>query len=230
MTGAGRAPLVHPIAVLLLPLPAIVCILFARDLRFGLLCLAVALLATALRDPRLALRVLLLAAAATGVLWTGFALSLHGADDRALVALRGAIRIVSIMLLYVATSAAVRWPVLRDTLVERYRMPYRVADVLGLGGRFAVLIRRDLRAAGSLARLRARGRPLRTARLLLKLAVPVLMASFRHADELSIAMDARGFGEHERRTVHDAVPPRLRDAVVLLLVWAASAAAAMLLA
>lgn len=239
---SGGAPRLHPIAIALLPVPAIVAILFADHSHFGLIGLGLALLIALGRGSGFALRVLAIAGGATALLWFGFALSLdppgtvHGppiewlplrpSPEKALFALRGALRLTSIMALYTVTMAYVRWDILGDTLIDRFHASYRVIDVMGLGGRFVVLIRRDLTAAASLARLRARGRFGRTLRLSAGLAVPVLMSSFRHSDELSIAMEARGFGMRPSRTVHHSVALRLRDGVVVALVWSATIAAA----
>lgn len=231
--------LLHPLAIALLPLPAIAAILFAERPHFGLLGLIAALLIALAKGPGFALRVALVAIGATALLWFGFALSLQPpgvetqgppiewlplrpSPEKAVFALRGALRLTSIMTLYTVTMAFVRWDVLSDTLIDRFRASYRVVDVTGLGGRFAVLIRRDIAAAHSIARLRARGRLWRTLRLSAGLTIPVLMASFRHSDELSIAMEARGFGMHPTRTVHHSVAPRLRDWLIVALVWAAT--------
>lgn len=226
--------LLHPIAVLVLPIPAIVCILLADGVAFGLVCLTVGLVLAGIRGPRLGLTVLVAALAGLAMLWTGFTISLPAAPGdaatigwlpwqptlaNALIALRGAQRVVAIMVLYTATLAYVRWDVLADTLIDRFRMPYRVVDVVGLGGRFVVLIGADVVAARSLARLRARGHPLRTLRLLSGLTIPVLISAFRHADLLTIAMEARGFGALPDRTVHRSVPLRVRDGVVVAAVW-----------
>lgn len=121
-------------------------------------------------------------------------------------------------------------PVLADTLIKRFQVPYRSVDVTALGERFAVLIWHDFDTVRSLARLRAHCHPLRQLRLLAGLAVPVLMASFRHADQLAVAMEARGFGAHVDRTVYDARELRLRDLVLLVSVWLVSIVTAVLLA
>lgn len=135
-----------------------------------------------------------------------------------------------VLLLYVVTVAYVDWRAFSDTLIDRFHVPYRVMDVLGLGRRFTVLIRRDVMAAWSLAQLRARGSLLRSVALSSRLTIPVLMASFSHADDLSIAMDARGFGALSRRTIHHSFPVGPRDVLALVLVWAATIALALLLA
>lgn len=51
------------------------------------------------------------------------------------------------------------------------------------------------------------------------LTVPVLINAFRHADELSLAMDARGFGSEPERTLHHALPVTPRDVITVLTVW-----------
>lgn len=236
---------VHPLALVILPLPAIVATLLTEGVGIGLAAIAVGLVVAAARGPRFAGGLLVATLLGTFVLWTGFAFAIpaepaessavvtwlpfHPPVDTALVALRGALRIVSIMTLAIAIAAFIRWDVLADTLIDRFRVPYRLLDVIGLGGRFAVLMRRDLATARTLVRLRTRGSRLRSARLGAGLAVPVLMATFRHADELTVAMEARGFGSHDDRTVHAAVPLRVRDGVVVGIVWGVTVFAAVVL-
>lgn len=84
----------------------------------------------------------------------------------------------------------------------------------------------ELLAAVGLAEY-AESHPLR---LSSRLLIPVLMRSFSHADELSIAMEARGFGALATRTVHESQPFRVPDGAVVALVWAVSIGAAVLVA
>lgn len=245
--GVIDAPklLLHPLAVVALPIPAIVAVLVAEGASVGVLAVLIGLVVIALKRPKLALASLAMSIAMSVVLWWGFAFSLPrdpaGADeivawlplqppiDVALMAVRGAMRIVAVMVLFVATVVWARWQILGDTLIRFGRVPYRIVDVVALGGRFGVLIQQDVRAARRIAVLRTRGRWWRSIGLLTGLMIPVLMASFRHADELTIAMEARGFGARPDRTVHDAVPVRVRDGVVVLVVWTVSIVAAVAL-
>lgn len=169
-----------------------------------------------------------MSAAAAALLWVGFSISLPD-TARSTAALRGALRIVGVMALFVGTGACVRWRVAGDSLVEYGHVPCRLVDVVSLGERFTVLMRADIRQARVLARLRARGRRWRSWRLLAGLTIPVLMAAFRHADELAIAMEARGFGSWEHRTVHAAAPLRWWDGLAAA-AWAATVAGAVWLA
>lgn len=237
----------HPLAVVLLPIPAMVAVLLAEGVEYGLLCLSICLIAACFRGARFAFGVATLTFGIVAMVWCGFALSLPDdplgrvspavewlpfapSEDRVLVALRGALRIAGLSALFIVPLAFVNWQVLSDTLIDRFRVPYRLVDVAGLSARFSTLIRRDIAASRALARQRSRGRPLRSLRLLSGLAVPVLMASFRHVDELAIAMEARGFGALPLRTVHCARRVRAGDLLVLLLVWAVSVASAVALA
>ncbi|WP_291279432.1 energy-coupling factor transporter transmembrane protein EcfT [Galactobacter sp.] len=235
-------PWLHPLAVAALPLPAFVFALLATDLWFALVVTAAVLVLAFVRSPRLGTSVLVTGAVATAMLWFGFALSLPAAADgaspgprivwlplqptewAALSALRAGLRVVVILALYVVTVAWVRWRVVADTLIRDTRAPYRVLDVVGLGSRFVTLIRTDLAQARTLARLRSRGSRWRAAKLGTRLVVPLLMAAFRHGDELAIAMQARGFGAHPTRTTHHAQTLRVRDAVVVAVVWAGTVA------
>ncbi|MFD2758778.1 energy-coupling factor transporter transmembrane component T [Gulosibacter faecalis] len=234
----------HPFAVAFLPVPAIVAVLVAPGVTFGLICAAASVVAILAKSWRLALVAAATAVLGTAILWFGFAMSLPAEPfgtpsatvdwlplrptvDQALAALRGALRVVVVMLLFVAGSAHVRGTVFTDSLIRYVRVPYRVADVIALGAQFAVGIRRDVAAARAIARLRARGRGMGAARIGARLTVPVLMASFRRADELSVAMEARGFAALPDRTLHYAVAPRALDAVLLALGWCVTVVVAM---
>ncbi|MFZ1382381.1 MAG: energy-coupling factor transporter transmembrane component T [Scrofimicrobium sp.] len=243
----SKSPLMHPLVLVLFPIPAMVAILFGDKIEFSLVALVIGLIAAAFRGWRSFRTALVTTLSTLLILWIGFSISLpadpfgvvsppiawlpfHPTEANIYYALRGAMRIVVVLLLYVLTVAYVDWRAFSDTLIDRFHVPYRVMDVLGLGGRFAVLIRRDVMAAWSLAKLRARGDPLRSIALSSRLTIPVLMASFNHADELSITMDARGFGALPRRTVHHSFPVRPRDVLALVVVWATTIALALLLA
>lgn len=240
MSGTRR-PLVHPAAIVIAPVPAMVVVLVTDRLIFGLVAVALSLLVAFARGLRAGLALLGVVAVAGAVLWIGFAASLPRQPDEALVtwlpvpitwdgltvATRGTLRVVGVMALFVASALWARWRVLTDTCIGLWRSPYRLFDVTGLGRRFAVLIRSDIAAVRAQALLRSRGRRLRAARASARMTVPVLMAAFRHTDQLAIAMDARGFGSSPTRTVHDAWPLRIGDAVFVVAVWAATWALAL---
>lgn len=241
-----RPPALHPLAILALPVPAIVAVLFADGILLSLALLTVCLALSLAKGVRFASGVLGVVAGGVVLLWVGFSLAAPRAGDTsgplveglafsptidgAFFALRGALRMVTVVTLYIVTVAFVNGAVLGDSLIQSFGAPYRVIDVLGLGGRFSALIRSDVAAARSLARLRARGRPLRAMRLMTGLTVPVLMGAFGHADELSIAMEARGFGSEPQRTVHSARPLRWTDVIAVPMVWAITILAALALA
>lgn len=131
--------------------------------------------------------------------------------------------------LLVVPFSYVDWPALADTLVRTCRVPYRVMDSVMLGERFAALMRADLRVIAETARLRSRGSIRRRLALLSRAVLPVLVASFRHSDELAVAMDARGFGAHPTRTLHRDRRLRAGDIILLSAVWAATILLAVLL-
>ena len=54
--------------------------------------------------------------------------------------------------------------------------------------------------------------------------MPLLAGAIRHAERVALAMDARAFGAHPTRTERYLVPFRARDAVFIVLFWAASGA------
>lgn len=49
--------------------------------------------------------------------------------------------------------------------------------------------------------------------------VPLMVNAVRHAENVSMAMDARGFGAYRRRTVIDDVTWRWTDTAFLLGTW-----------
>ncbi|WJZ00790.1 Energy-coupling factor transporter transmembrane protein EcfT [Corynebacterium hansenii] len=141
--------------------------------------------------------------------------------DRALAASMLASRLAAMAVLSAAPLPFLRWREMRDTMITRFRVPYRVVDVVGVGGVFARILSDDLATAAMRARLNSRGRRWITPRIV----VPVLVASFRHADDLALALESRGFGAGPTRTVRYDRPFRPADWGLLLGVWAASVGA-----
>ncbi|MGO1769046.1 MAG: hypothetical protein ACTHZX_03745 [Microbacterium sp.] len=214
----------HPLAVLVATVPAMILVLVADRPWFALVALGCCALASLVRGARVAVVVVLSAVALLGIIRLGMDLWLP-----AEAATSGALRIVALSALMAVPTLFIDRLALADTLIDRLRAPYRVIDVVLLGDRFGALICADLRTAARMARLRARGGVLRRARMLCLALVPVLVAGFRQGDELAIAMDARGFGAHETRTVHRSRPVRVRDLAALGVVWAASIVLALVL-
>lgn len=126
--------------------------------------------------------------------------------------------------LFVVPASFLRWSELADWLIARARIPYRLVDVVAIGERIVTLTRQDLATVWLLARQRGRGSLRRSVPLACASVVPVLVAAFRHADEVAVALESRGFGLHDTRTVHRVRLIRPTDIAILLLCWALTAA------
>ncbi|AHI21394.1 MULTISPECIES: energy-coupling factor transporter transmembrane component T [Actinomycetes] len=207
----------HPLIIVLLTVPAQLAVLLAQRPWFSITVLACCLLVTVVTKPRFAAVFIAAAGALSLVLWVGMGLWLPLE-----AATNGALRIVALSALLVVPFFYVNWPVLADSLIDRFRVSYRVMDTVLLGERFTMLMRADLRTARRMARLRARGSIRGQTRLLLRTTLPVLVASFRHSDELALALDTRGFGAHPKRTVHQSRPLRAFELAILIAVWVCS--------
>jgi energy-coupling factor transport system permease protein len=227
MTGLRaqrRRALLHPFAVSVLPLPAVLSVLLASRPWCALLALLFCLLLAAGRSAWMGLAAAAVGAVTFGILWTGMGLWLPRE-----AATLGALRILATSALLVVPALFVDARVLAETLIDRFRVPYRVLDAAMLGGRFVALLRADLRIASAMAALRSRGDLRRLLHLHVQMVPAVLVASFRHSEQLAIAMDSRGFGQHPRRTVRCSRPVTRVDVGVLAGVWCLSVVLAVLL-
>jgi energy-coupling factor transport system permease protein len=218
--GAG----LHPLIIAVLALPALVAILVAGRPWFVLTAIVGSLVLTFVRSPRTGAVATLAAAGLGAVVWVGLRLWLP-----AEAATSGTLRIIGTGALLTVPMLFVDARVATETLIDRFRVPYRVIDAALLGGRFAALLRQDLRMARGLTALRSQGRPVLRARIRAQAALAVLIAAVRHGDELAIAMDARGFGLHPRRTVRCSRPITAVDLGVLAAVWTVSIGLAVVL-
>ena len=112
-------------------------------------------------------------------------------------------------------------------MVIHLRVPYRIAyagmAALGFRERFAAEYR-VIQEAHALRGPRARLPVLRPLARRWS-AVPALMAgAVRHAERVSMSMDARGFGAHRTRTERSVPRWRWRDTLLVLVCWALAAA------
>lgn len=119
-----RASGVHPIAILLLPIPAIIAVLFADGIALSLLLLAACLVLALAKGPRFTFGVIRIITGGVALMWFGFSLAAPAAGDtsgplidglpfspsieQSSFALRGALRIVTVVTLYIVTIAFVR--------------------------------------------------------------------------------------------------------------------------
>ena len=112
-------------------------------------------------------------------------------------------------------------------MVAHLRVPYRVAyagvAALGFRERFAI----EYRVIQEAHDLRGTRAPLPLLRPLVRrwTAVPALMAgAVRHAERVSMSMDARGFGAYRHRTERSTPRWRWRDTLLVLVCWTLAAA------
>ena len=111
-------------------------------------------------------------------------------------------------------------------MVIHLHVPYRIAyagmAALGFRERFAIEYR-VIQEAHALRGTRVSPSFLRP--LVRRwTAVPALMAgAVRHAERVSMSMDARGFGAHPHRTERSAPRWRWRDTILVLACWALTA-------
>jgi len=236
----------NPLAKLAAPLPAMVLLIFARDLATPLAFIALSY-AVVLLGARLTARTALLvfvalpvAAAVIGLsmsLWTDPA-----RVDSAVVIVRigdwmlstGALavgfatglRLAAIVALALIAGLTTTGPDLVRASVQQLRVPYRVGYTALAAFRFVPRFGHELEVIRQAHRVRGshggRG-PFAAIARWWGYLVPLLAGAIRHAERVALAMDARAFGAHPDRTERYLVPWRLRDTVFVLVFWLASA-------
>jgi energy-coupling factor transport system permease protein len=149
------------------------------------------------------------------------------------VGLATALRTVALLLLVLLGGLTTSGTDLVRSLTQQLRLPYRIGYAALAALRFVPRFAHELQVIQGAHRVRgvADGRgPVAAARRRLATVVPLLAGGIRHAERVSLAMDARGFGAHPRRTERVVVPCGPRDAVLLVSIWAVGAACAVLAA
>jgi energy-coupling factor transport system permease protein len=237
----------NPLGKLLAPLPAMVLLVFVRDLLTPLafIALAYAILLVGMRMTRTLAMLLFVGLPAVAVvvglglsIWTDPAQVPH---DVVVVQLGGwtlyggavvvgfatALRLVAIIALALVAGMSTTGPDLARSLVQQLRVPYRVGYTAIAAFRFVPRFGHELDLIRQAHRVRGahggRG-PFAAVARWYGYIVPLLAGSIRHAERVALAMDARAFGAHPTRTERHLVPFRAGDAVFVVLVWAASAA------
>ena len=112
--------------------------------------------------------------------------------------------------------------------VQHLRVPYRIGVTAMAAFRFVPRFAHELETIRAAHRVRGVGGgrgPLGAIRRWSGWIVPLLAGALRHAERVAHAMDARAFGAHPIRTERYPVPLRPRDAVFVVFMWAATAAA-----
>jgi len=239
-------PSLNPLAKIAATAPAIVVLVFVRDLATPLtfLALAYVLLLIGARIGRAGALVLGVGIpAGAAVLTIAFSLWADPARvDRsaALVQLGGwtlfggavevgaatALRLAAIAALALVSGLTSTGPDLVRASVQQLRVPYRVGYTALAAFRFVPRFRHDLEQIRRAHRVRGahggRG-PVAAVARWAGYPVPLLAGAIRHAERVALAMDARAFGAHPTRTERHLVPWRVRDTAFVVLAWAVTA-------
>ncbi|WP_040168136.1 energy-coupling factor transporter transmembrane component T family protein [Microbacterium gorillae] len=232
---------VNPLAKLAAPVPAIVGVLFTRDIATPLALIAVAyviLLLGARMSRSLALVLfvvvpLAVAAIALGLtLWTdpatladpgGVLWRIGGwvVQEGALASgLSAALRITAMFVLAFVAGATITGPDLIRSAVEHLHLPYRIGYTALAAYRFIPRFQHELGVIRAAHRVRGRngGRgPFAAFARGWGYVLPLFAGAIRHAERVALAMDSRAFGAHPTRTERHSVPWRWTDWLFLAL-------------
>lgn len=236
----------NPLSKVVAVLPAILVLVFVRDLATPAAFLAlsyVVLLVGARLTGRTA--AILFAAVPLGILLIGFGFSIW--VDAGLVSdtapllrvgdwtlYQGALaigfatglRLGAIIALALIGGLTTTGPDLVRASVQQLRVPYRIGYTALAAFRFVPRFGHELSVIRAAHRVRGhhggRGPFARIARGW-GYIVPLLAGAIRHAERVALAMDSRAFGAHPTRTERHLVPFRGRDLVFIVVGIAASA-------
>lgn len=251
---AGRVPSspvrflypLNPLAKLAAPLPAIVLLVFVRDLAtpIAFLVLSYAILLVGVRFSAGLATVLAALPVGAIVIGVGFSLWTDPARvDQSVVVVQlgswslygGALsvglatgaRIAAIVALTLIAGVSTTGPDLVRATVQQLHVPYRIGYTALAAFRFVPRFGHELDVIRQAHRVRgAHGGhgPLAAVARWFGYVVPLMAGAIRHAERVALAMDARAFGAYPDRTERHLVPFRARDAVFIVLLWAVSAA------
>ncbi|MBO9626358.1 MAG: energy-coupling factor transporter transmembrane protein EcfT [Microbacterium sp.] len=237
----------NPLAKIAGVLPAIIALVFVRDLAtpaaFLVLSLVVILVGARLTGRTAAI---LFAALPLGILLigVGFSIWVDAAlvDDTAALLRLGdwtlyagalgigfatSLRLGAIIALALIGGLTTTGPDLVRAGVQQLRVPYRIGYTALAAFRFVPRFGHELSVIRAAHRVRGhhggRGPFARIARGW-GYIVPLLAGAIRHAERVALAMDSRAFGAHPTRTERHLVPFRRRDVVFIVLAVAVSAA------
>ncbi|WP_372966834.1 energy-coupling factor transporter transmembrane component T [Microbacterium sp.] len=237
----------NPLAKVAGVAPAMLVLIFVRDLATPAAFLALALLVIIV-GARLTLRTaaLLFLALPAGMAAIGLGFSLwvdaSRVDDTAGVLQLGpwtlyqgalvigfatAVRLGAIIALALIGGLTTAGPDLVRASVQQLRVPYRVGYTALAAFRFVPRFGHELAVIRAAHRVRGHhggsGPFARIARGW-GYIVPLLAGAIRHAERVALAMDSRAFGAHPTRTERHLVPFRVRDTVFIVCCLAVSAA------
>lgn len=137
------------------------------------------------------------------------------------------LRLAAIVALTLIAGLSTTGPDFVRAAVQQLRVPYRIGYTALAAFRFVPRFAYELDVIRQAHRVRgAHGRrgPFAAAARWFGYVVPLLAGAIRHAERVALAMDSRAFGAYPDRTERHLVPLRTRDLVFTLLLWAASAA------
>lgn len=244
-TDYGRLRFLHglnPLAKVAATAPAIVLVLFVRDLWTPLALIVVSLLILLLGAKlrsRMLVIILVGGPIVTALMGLSFSLwvdkslttdsvtlfsigEFHYTVAAVVVGLATALRLVSLMALALISGVTTTGPDLIRSLVEHLHLPYRIGYTALAAYRFIPRFGHELEVIRQAHRVRgmAGGRgPIAGIRRYLGYVVPLLAGAIRHAERVSLAMDSRAFGAHPTRTERYSVPFRSRDWIFIGLFW-----------
>lgn len=236
----------NPLAKLAAPLPAMVLLVFARDLATPISFLVLSylvLLVGARLTPRIVL--LLLIALPLGAVILGFGMAVWTDASRidtsvAVLTIGGwtlyggavevgmatGVRLAAIIALALIAGLTTTGPDLVRSTVQQLRVPYRIGYTALAAFRFVPRFGYELEVIRQAHRVRGahggRG-PFAAIARWWGYIVPLLAGAIRHAERVALAMDARAFGAAPDRTERHLVPWRARDTVFVALFWVCSA-------
>lgn len=236
----------NPLAKIAAPLPAMVLLVFVRDLATPLAFLALAyvvLLTGAAFTRGVVLLLAVVVPAAAVLVGVGMSLWVDPAlvdGTPALVRVGGGalyagslgigfatgLRLAAIVALALAAGLTTTGPDLARSMVQQLRVPYRIGYTALAAFRFVPRFGHELDVIRQAHRVRGahtgRG-PFAALARWWGYVVPLLAGAIRHAERVALAMDARAFGAHPDRTERHLVPFRARDVVYVVAAWAVSA-------
>lgn len=243
----GALAALNPLAKLVGPLPAMLALVFARDLLTPLVFLGVAVALVLIGAP-LTRRTsaVLFVAIPVGAVVVGLSLGLwvdpsQVDDTPAIVSVgdwtlhAGAVqvglatgaRLAAILALGLIVGLTTAGADLVRAMVQQLRVPYRIGYTALAAFRFVPRFAYELEVIRQAHRVRGahggRG-PFAAIARWWGYVVPLLAGAIRHAERVALAMDARAFGAHRDRTERHRVPWRARDTVFVAVFWVASAA------
>lgn len=227
-----------PLAKVVAVLPAMVLLIFSRNIEFPLLLIGVGvvLLAAGARLPR-KMWVLLLCLMPLITVFFGLVIALwakpgdsHVYWDAGFLSLSQsglrvgfgtALRLSSLFLMALLIGATTSARDIVLALITYLRLPYRAGYAILVGVRFIPQVQNDVRVleqARFVRGLTYRG-PLGRIKRWFSYLLPLASGALRRAERVALSMDARAFGAYSTRTERDPLELSYRDIAVVACFW-----------